>query len=130
MWSLYEFLDTRGRGIIGVWLEETQIQKKARILLQQKLDMLEIAGPNLPAGLLAGPFDRHLYKLRINAQGVQLRPILCRGPIDPDAEFTLLLGARERGDRWNPRDAPQRATTNRQIILDHPDRRRPHEHSC
>lgn len=128
MWNLYEFLDARGKGIIEVWLEEARIQKKARIVLQQKLDLLAVAGPDLPAQLLAGPFDSHLYKLRINAQGVQLRPILCRGPIDRNAEFTLLLGAVERGGRWVPRDAPRRATENRQIVLDHPERRRLHEH--
>jgi hypothetical protein len=66
-WILYEFLDTRRKGVIAVWLEEARIQMKARILLQQKLDMLEVAGPNLPPKLLAGPFEGHLYKLRINA---------------------------------------------------------------
>jgi hypothetical protein len=64
MWHLYEFLDPRGQGVIEVWLDEARIQRKARILLQQKLDMLVLHGPELPANLLAGPFDGHLYKLR------------------------------------------------------------------
>ena len=128
-WTLYEFLDTRGRGVIEVWLEEARIQKKARILLQQKLDILAMAEPELPAQLLAGPFEGHLYKLRINAPGVQLRPILCRGPIEPNAEYTLLVGAVERGNRWSPPNAPERAMANRQTILDDPQRRRLYERS-
>lgn len=61
-WAIYEFLNTRGDGVIEIWLDEARIQRKARILLEQKCDMLARAGPDLPAKLLAGPFDGHLYK--------------------------------------------------------------------
>jgi hypothetical protein len=127
-WKIFEFLDPRRRGIIELWIEEARIQTKARARLNAKLDMLEQHGPDLSTGLLAGPIDGHIYKLRVHGDGVQLRPLLCRGPIHNEGEFTLLLGATERGGRLVPADAPKRAETHRQAILADPGRRRLHEH--
>jgi hypothetical protein len=128
VWIVYEFLDSRGRGIIEVWLRQARIQERARARLNQKLDLLEQVGPDLPPGLLAGPVDSHIYKLRIKAPGVQLRPLLCRGPIHNDREFTLLCGATERDYELVPSDAVQQAERNREIVLPNHERRRRHEH--
>jgi hypothetical protein len=127
-WKIFEFLDHRGQGVIEVWLKRARIQKEGRQRLNLKLALLTQAGPDLPPGLLAGPIDGgHIYKLRVKAPRVQLRPLLCRGPIDNDSEFTLLLGATERDWELVPEDAPQRAEDNRQIIIAAPKRRRLHE---
>jgi hypothetical protein len=55
-----------------------------------------------------------------------LRPLLCRGPIHLEAEYTLLLGAIEKGWRL-PARALQQAEDNRLIIIDNPSRRVKHE---
>jgi hypothetical protein len=127
MWTLYEFLDTRGRGIIAAWIEDARLQTKAIAQLNQKLHLLEVSGPDLSPKLLAGTDERHIYKLRVKVPKMQLRPLLCRGPIAPQVEFTLLLGAIERNNSL-PKKALGQAVTNRQTILDNPKRRRLHEH--
>lgn len=126
-WTLYEFLDPRGHGVIEVWVQEERLQKKAIAQLNSKLDLLGQSGPDLPPKLLAGPIAQHLYKLRVKAPKMQLRPLLCRGPLAPDAEFTLLLGAIERNNKL-PEHALTQAAANRQTIIRTPARRRLHEH--
>jgi hypothetical protein len=127
-WNIYEFLVRPKVGVIEVWLRQARIQKKAKTLLNQKLDLLEMHGPNLPPELLAGPIDGHIYKLRIRVQRVQLRPLLCRGPLQNNSEFTLLCGATERDDELVPTNVVQQAEQHRQIILSDPQRRQLHEH--
>ncbi len=126
MWKIYEFLDNRSDGIIETWLRQQKIQKPAIALFEQKLRLLQTAGPELPPGLLAH-LGGCIYKLKVRAQGVQLRPMLCKGPIEDDTEFTLLIGAVERGNRLEPIDAQDRAEENRRIILANPLRRRIYE---
>ena len=125
-WIIYEFLDNRGEGVIKTWLEHERIQKPARALLEQKLRLLATVGRDLPPGLLAH-LGGAIYKLKVRAQGVQLRPMVCEGPINNDAEFTLLIGAVERGGRLEPRDGQERAEENRQTIIANPSRRRAYE---
>jgi|SRR3989304_390571 len=125
-WTIWEFLNGRRRGIVEDWLLKERIQKKARATLNQKIDWLRRFGLDAP-NLLVGPIHAHVYKLRVRAQGVQLRPMLCRGPLDNETEFTLLLGAIEKGFRLQPRDAAERAEANREVILTDPSRRRLHE---
>ena len=94
------------------------LQSSDRARLSQKLGMLEKLGPDLPTGLLAGPIrnQAHIYKMRINGR-VALRPLLCKGPINNDEEFTLLIGATERDRQWQPRNAPATAGVRRMEIL-------------
>jgi hypothetical protein len=74
--------------------------------------------------LLQGPIYKSIYKLRIK-QTVQLRPLLCRGPFDNDAEYTLLEGAKEIGRKLTT-GAVERANKNRDELLANPKRRRNH----
>ena len=66
-----------------------------------------------------------IYKMVIHGD-VMLRPLLCRGPIDPEIEYTLLLGAIERGGKL-PTGAPQQAEDNRLTVVNDPSRRTSHE---
>lgn len=124
-WSIWEFTDNRERGVVEVWLDAERIQKKARTKLNVRVDLLRQLGPDAP-NLLAGPIYEHVYKMKISSHGVQLRPMLCKGPINNETEYTLLLGATERGGRFQPHDAPERAEENRETILLDSRRRRPH----
>lgn len=101
------------------------LQKSDLARLNRKLKMLEDNGPELGPKLLAGPIKGHphIYKIRIDGR-VALRPLLCKGPIDNDGEFTLLMGAFERGRKWVPSNAPGVAEARRQEVLSDPRARR------
>jgi hypothetical protein len=126
-WLIYEFLDERGQRVLAVWFRRERIQKKARILFDQKVDLLVKCGPDLPPELLAGPVDGHIYKLKVRAHGVQLRPHLCKGPLNNETEYTFLYGAIERNNELEPRDVAERAERNRRVILEDQRRRLPYE---
>jgi hypothetical protein len=121
MRKLYEWVDHRGRGILTDW---KRIQKIQRWKVDQKLLMLRKADvtpgqSSLPPGLLAGPGIggfASIYKLKIKGN-VALRPMLCLGPLDRDAEWTFLAQAVERDDVLDPADAAAIAEDRRQQIL-------------
>ena len=90
--------------------------------MNQKIDMLEQKGKDLCPGL-AGPLlgSPHLYKIRVNGN-VAPRLLLCKGPIHMEAEYTLLLGEFERGDRL-PEGTLERAEAFRHEIIANPHER-------
>lgn len=103
-WKIFDAVDKNGVSNIANWIAKEKLGKREIGALNQKIDMLEQHGPNLPPKILAGPIksekDRklvsHIYKLRIRTDRM-LRPMLCKGPIDGENEFTMLLGAIEKG---------------------------------
>src|SRR4030095_12441565 len=113
-WKLYDYVDNRGINDFERWSLGLQSSDRAR--LSQKLGMLQKLGPDLPPQLLAGPIKGNIYKMRINGR-VAMRPLLCKGPINNDAEFTLLMGATERDRQWQPRNAPATAVVRRTEIV-------------
>jgi hypothetical protein len=128
-WRIYEYLTLQGRSTIGDWLDMTGASERDRGRLVMKMDMLAMHGPNLPPGLLAGPIrskrnkkvQSHIYKLIVHGDKM-LRPFLCKGPLDMDGEFTMLLGAIEVNFKLDEdiEDAEKRRA---EIIAD-PSRRR------
>lgn len=124
-WKLYDYVDERGVNSFKEW--SSRLEKKDLARLNSKLDMLG-KEPTLPPQLLAGPLEGvPIYKLRINGR-VALRPMLCKGPVDKDAEFTLLFGAFESDRKLVPRDAVSQAEARRQnVIANAKQRRCPHE---
>jgi hypothetical protein len=121
--SLYDFVDDADKSVIASWRDGLTVRSKAQLDL--KLHMLEISGSNLPPKLLAGPINKtgHIYKLKIYAD-VMLRPMLCKGPFEMDAEFTLLIGAKEIQGKLIP--GPEIALANRVILLTNRRRRKAH----
>jgi hypothetical protein len=104
------------------------LQKPDLARLSRKLRALEDNGPYLGPKLLAGPIKHHanIYKIIVNGR-VALRPLLCRGPIDMEREFTLLNGAVERDRRFVPANAPEVAEERRQEVITDPSLRCEHE---
>ncbi len=121
MWTIYDHVDREGVNLIADWTR--RLERVQRKLLRSKLDMLAQAGPELPAQLLAGTGVAHIYKLRVKGN-VQLRPMLCKGPVENETEFTLLYGAIEVGNRLQPANAAERAAIIREEILADPNNRR------
>ncbi|MHB9085672.1 MAG: hypothetical protein ACYC2V_04505 [Thiobacillus sp.] len=103
------------------------LQKKELAKLNAKLDMLEMHGADLFPNTLSGTNTAGIQKLRVHGK-VQLRPLLCLGPIDVDAEFTLLMGATERDSKLVPEDADKTADAHKNSVLaDSNNRRKKHE---
>lgn len=131
-WKIFDAIDGQQQSRIVVWIKKENIGKREIGQLNQKIDMLQQNGPNLPPALLAGPIKSkqnkklvsHVYKLRLNGDRA-LRPLLCKGPIDMDREFTMLMGAIEINSVLDT--DIQVAEDIRSGIIADQERRKPHE---
>ncbi len=113
---VYDFIDESGRNVIAEWLGG--LDKVLRGRAMQKLDALMTVETELPPKMLTDTKYPQIKELRINSKEA-LRLLLCKGP-DPKLkgqEFTLLYGAAERDSKYVPRDALERAETNRLLVL-------------
>lgn len=124
---LWDFLDNQGRNVILGWGK--QQTKRDRGMLNQRFDRLIQVDFQLAISskLLAGPIYKHVYKMQLHGD-IQLRPMLCKGPVKNDDEYTLLLGAEERDRKLVPSNAKKDAESNRETVLGSPEtRRKTHE---
>lgn len=127
--KIYEWLDENGKGVVTDW---PKLQSSQRAKLDQKLDMLvraevdpQTRQANLPSNTLAGPgYDGEpfIYKLKVRGN-VQLRPMLCLGPLDPP-EWTILYDSVEKAGKLIPHNAAALAEKRRKEIVTDPNRRR------
>ena len=121
MRKIYEAAENNGARVISDW----EYYKTHEAKIDQKLHMLQAAEVDpktrkavLPQDLLAGPGvygQKWIYKLKIKGD-VALRPMVCLGPRDHDAEWTVLFRAVEKGNKLVPDDAADRAEQRRQEI--------------
>ena len=118
---LYDFVNDRGEDEFEAW--RVGLEKKVRAKLDQKLHSLEMHGDELHPHTLTGTPVAGIKKLRIHGN-IQLRPLLCNGPINQDKEYTFLLGAKEIGSKFVPKNAPELAEENKNKIISAPDARR------
>ena len=131
-WAIFDAIDKGRVSNLVVWIAKENITKRDIGRLNQKIDMLEQHGTDLPPKLLAGPIKSkrnrklvsHIYKLIIHGDRM-LRPMLCKGPIDLPAEFTMLLGAIEVGGILDTDSADAEAV--RQNIIADKNLRKEHE---
>src|SRR5262245_23202921 len=98
---VYEYVDHRGDGVFSVWYAKRQVAQRAG--LDAKLDAVRAAGEpatgirlELPPNMFRGPVKfggelyKNTYKFTVNAGGIAMRPLACKGPIDSDNEWTIL----------------------------------------
>lgn len=124
-WEVFDYVDNDGVNQIREWSEG--LEKRDLAKFNAKLDMLQKAGGSLPPKLLSHTGVPHIFKIRINGE-VALRPFVCRGPINPESEFTILVGAHEKDRKLIPSDAKRIAQERRNEIIKNDARRRKHEH--
>ena len=129
MRKVYEFVDDAGHGVIEDW-PRLQVAQRARLEAKvgklRRAEVDRLGRVDLPPNLLAGPGiygQSQIYKLKIHGN-VALRPMLCLGPIDREAEWTILARAVERDNRLIPTNAADEAEERRNLILRDPNRRR------
>lgn len=126
-YRLYDFITDRGRNAILEWVRRERLSSRDRAMLNQKRRRLAQIDYDLAIDtkLLAGPIYKKIYKLVIHGD-VMLRPLLCRGPVNNDQEYTFLIGATERD--WKlPTGSREQADQRRTIVLRNPLRRIPYE---
>jgi hypothetical protein len=107
LWTFFEFLTSSGRGVIADWYED--LAEEAQQDFDDLLRYLAVTPRHLWERPKFAPVSGYvgLGKLRFKANRIQYRPIGFFGP--QQGEFTLLMGAEERGGRWVPVDAPDQA---------------------
>ena len=123
--ELYDYCSADGTNEFKVWTENLQSTPRGK--LNQKLDALKQHGDDLFPNMLTGTNTPGILKLRVKGN-VQLRPMLCRGPINNGTEYTLLLGAIEVGGKLKPAGADAIANGLKTAVITAPDtRRKKHE---
>jgi hypothetical protein len=122
--ALFDYLDKNGNNKIKQWTLGLQPTQRGK--LNAKLDMLALLGPELIPHVLTDTPTPSIQKLRIKGN-VQLRPMLCKGPVNNENEFTLLIGATEQDSRLIPNKADKKANERKKIIIENPNRRCLHE---
>jgi hypothetical protein len=119
--NLFDYCNAAGLNEFKEWTKSLQSPQRAK--LNAKLDMLQFKGMGLFPELLSGTDTPGIMKLRIKGN-VQLRPMLCKGPVDVNTEFTLLMGATEVGGKLKPKNADAVAGGLKNEVRNDPDHRR------
>lgn len=123
--ELFDYYALSGENEFKAWTQG--LQKPQRAKLNAKLDMLKNNGDALFPLLLTGTDTPGILKLRVKGK-VQLRPMLCKGPVDINGEYTLLLGAIEVGGKLIPDKADELANGFKATVIASPaTRRKNHE---
>lgn len=110
--TFFDFVSTRGENVIESWLLN-DIPKNARAAIEAQLGFLRTV-PTFQrpaAGDMKGRECRGLIEIRVKEDRQQYRVLACYGP--GRGEVTLLVGAREKDRKLEPRDAC--ATARRRI---------------
>ena len=123
--ALYDYVNQHGDNEFKAWMEGLQKVQLAK--LNERFDKLMQYGDALHPHMLTDTHVPGIQKLRIRGN-VQLRPLLCKGPVKVNSEYTLLMGAKEIGNKWSPKNAPALAQAKKTVVITDPNNRRtPHE---
>jgi hypothetical protein len=124
--ALWDFLDDRLKNVMVQWIKDDKLTKRDCAILNQKIKRLSQEDFDLAikTKLLAGPIHKHVYKMRMKG-AVQLRPMLCRGPISIEFEYTFLLGSVETGGKL-PAGSKEKASARRDVVANNVNRRTAH----
>lgn len=116
IWTFKCFLDESGQDVMDDWYEnELTVKAQARFdkILEHFRDSPLTAWGSNYFKQLEG--YEGIYEIRFTVNNIVHRPLGCFAPFKND--FTFLIGAREQGDRFVPKTAPETAQKRRDIIL-------------
>ncbi|WP_143451845.1 hypothetical protein [Janthinobacterium sp. 35] len=123
--SIHDYVNNKGVNEFKRWTESLQQVQRGK--LRERIDKLMLHGDTLFPEMLAGTSVAGVQKLKVHGK-VQLRPLLCKGPIYVHQEYTMLLGAKEVGNEWEPGGAPEAAKSRKnEVAADPKQRRKSHE---
>lgn len=117
--TIWDYVGRTGRNIIEEWAKPLSCRDQGallqRLILLRQRDRQVALDTHLIAGPLRG--QGNLYKLKAKGD-CQLRPHLCTGPLYHEAEYTLLAGAVEIGNKLDPPNVVERAINHREELRD------------
>ena len=117
LFSVYDYTDQKGTNVIREWVIK-HLTVRDRAKLESKLDALARMDSKLAYGTkLIARVHKNVWKLRVHGE-TQLRPMLCLGPVDTAAEYTILAGAKEVGGKLEPISVVEQSLDRCQHILD------------
>jgi hypothetical protein len=104
VWTFFDFVSARGENVIESWLLN-DIPKEARAEIDVQLALLRnVQTLQRPAvGVMTRRECRGLIEIRVKQNRQQFRILAYYGP--ERRQVTLLVGAREKGNQLEPRDA-------------------------
>ena len=104
-WTFRTFVSSRKKNIFAEWLHG--LPPKVRAKIKTRLKYLETTKTWQTQHCKKLQGYEGLYEIRIIFQSDQYRPIGCFGP--NNGEFTILIGAIEKGNKFTPRNALETA---------------------
>ena len=119
--KIHDFVNSKGVNEFKTWT--LSLQKKEQGKLREKIDKLMLHGDELYPMMLTDTPIPGIKKIRVQGP-VKLRPLLCSGPVAVGQEYTMLLGAKEIGSQWAPKDAPTTANDKKNEVSQDPVKRR------
>lgn len=123
--QIFDYVNQSGKNEFREWASRQQKVPLGK--LNEKIDLLMLYGETLFPHMLTDSGVAGILKLRVQGP-VKLRPLLCRGPVNNQLEYTLLMGAKEVGNEWAPKGAPAAAAKLKiEVINDPANRRTNHE---
>lgn len=120
IWTFKCYLDENGEDVMNEWYESLPPKAQARFdkILEHFRDSPLTAWGSNYFKQLEG-YDG-IYEVRFTVNNIVHRPLGCFAPYQCD--FTFLIGAKEQGDKFIPRTAPETAQKRRDIILKNAER--------
>ena len=112
LWTFRVFITERREDVIGKWLEG--LPKKVEAKIDRRIAYLRaIEHWKRPEFDKLTGYD-NLHEIRVVFSGVQYRVIGCYGP--GKREFTMLIGAVEKDNKLEPREALKIAVKRSKLI--------------
>lgn len=115
-WRFFQAISAKGKGVVDEWLENASVRAEIKFMERSRHLMQMPHGSWVEnwAKKLHGNCDG-LVEIRFKVDGVQQRPLGFFGP--GKGEFTILLMATERNNRFVPKNACSTALRIRDDIL-------------
>jgi hypothetical protein len=113
-YKIWVFIEPDGTNEFYKWREKMPPKQVAK--MDDRITKLSQSGLQLLPLILAPVKNSGLYKLKVHGNP-QLRPLLTRGPLDNNSEFTLLQGAREISSQFDPLNAVDLANAKKDRLL-------------
>lgn len=113
-WTIKVFVDENGVSDFIKW--RNRLPAKARAKMDHHVAYLEIAKDWTNTPYFRPLTDyQGIGEVRFTSQNVVYRPLGCRGP--NKGEFTFLIGATERGNKFEPLVAPETAMKRKGLVF-------------
>lgn len=112
-WAIFDYVDASGDNQIRIWIDS--LPKAAQARIDTILGYLQITVWPWPEQYISAlKTCNDIYELKIKSSGVQYRPLGFYGP--QRREFTILMGAVEKGGKLRPKEFCTIATRLREIV--------------